>query len=427
MKRLCFLVVATFVTGILSPLCAQQYPSPTFSDLTATGKSTAQNSGTLNVVPNGTYRAATAVSAIANSPTLLPQVNGFQAPDKLYLLSDVGNVALYSQNTGNIVDDFHPKPSVSGWTATSATFSTPLTGTQVANVNAMIAMNFAYGNPVGVMALSSDGLLGNITAVSANSISVGNWMAEGHTATGQVPTGGSVQINAQSHIWAQNSVVTLPANTIANNATGIEGDFLNIKGPTGGNANIVGATMNCHDTGFAYGCQTGYIAAGTVSNPWTYGYNSFRNKIGFISQADSQYGYMVDHKTTDPTFGFVSFQKAGHPFGYNPGGTGFAWLVDPSGGMSIGNPSLKNGYSFRVNSAGTNPRIAAACVDTDCNLELRAQGAGTVTIIDGVTVAGATTLNGTSLKVPSAVGGRPTKYVCADASGNWFAQISPCR
>ncbi len=395
---------------------AQNYGTPTFSALTVNSDSLTRNNGTLNTVPSGTYRAATSASAVANSTVLKPQVNGFTAPNQLYVFGDVGNVALYTENSGNIVDDNHPNPTVSSWTSTTANLSTPLTSTQIANINAMIAQNNVYGNPVGPMARSSDGLLGNITAVSANTVTVGNWMAQGNAASGQVPVGTTLQLNPQIHIWAQNSVVRLPANTIANTATAYEADFLNQKGPSGGTANIVGMSMNCHDTGFTYGCQTGFTATGTALNPWTYGYNSFQNKIGFISQGDSLYGFQVDHKATDPTFGFVSFQTTGHPFGFSPGGGGsFAWSVGNNGGMNVGDATKANGFVLPISASGTNPQFAAACVDANCDLELRGNGTGAVSAIGGMKVgsgltisSGITTMPAGAANAPSLVGSTTT-------------------
>lgn len=358
--------------GVLSQVIAgPSLPAPTNRTL-----------GTLNTVPSGTYRAATGSSTLLNVATLLPQVNGFTSPNQMYLTSDVGSVAEFSSNYGSFVDDNHPKPSVSSWTSTTAVLSTALTSTQLDNLNAMIAANAALSNPVGLMALTSDGLLGNVTAVAANSVTVGRWMAPGVTTANQVPTGTTVQLNPQEHIWAQNSTVYLPASTITKRATGIEIDALNAKGASGANANVVGITCNMHDAGAGFGGNSAYIASGTPSvAPWATAFVSSFNTIGYQSTGDSDTGFIVQHAATDPAYGFVSRQNGGNPFAYNPANTGFAWSVGSNGGMSIGNSAINNGMAVIVAASGSSPGIQAVGVNANTDLTLRAKGTGSVRLI----------------------------------------------
>lgn len=112
-------------------------------------------------------------------------------------------------------------------------------------------------------------------------------------------------------------------------------------------------------------------------------------------------------------------------------------LISTAASNFFGSLQLQSSSSpflqWRNLNAPTNQKYFMSTVDTNGLFHFQNGTDGAVfydvftsTNLSGSAAAGAFTLLSATFNVPNAVGGTATKYVCADSSGNWFAQSGAC-
>jgi hypothetical protein len=144
-------------------------------------------------------------------------------------------------------------------------------------------------------------------------------------------------------------------------------------------------------------------------------YTSSANVNGFTSTNDSGNGFQVLHNTTDPAWGFISYQRSGHPFGASTNdGTNYYWSVGLTGSMTLGDSAANNGFSLGVFSPGSPPVIQAIGPDTNINLRLVPKGTGTVRFDGGLIN------NGTGLTQAYTSSANTNGFTSTADSGNSF-------
>lgn len=91
------------------------------------------------------------------------------------------------------------------------------------------------------------------------------------------------------------------------------------------------------------------------------------------------------------------------------------YFTSPTGGV----------FQFQVNSTAVANILSTGIVAVPTTAAT-STSSGALRSNGGLGVAGAVYIGGTTVNVPNATGGSAAKYVCADSSGNWFAQSGAC-
>ena len=319
--------------------------------------------GIFRAAPFGQFNDAAAFSIGSNQTNALAQVNGFTTIPQL---GNVNNgswstLTLYVANTARPI---LATASAANYSATQLLPVTNLSANVVAQLQKELATCTSTVPICSVISTNhSPPYMGAITAVAADgsSLTVSGWFQSGNNSTGQIPSNGvDAYIDPDSHSYTANFTSNLRYDSFSNFTTGLEIDVLNSKATYIGNGNVgnsLGLTTNCHGP---YVCSQAYIALGAAGSPFYQGYLSQGNTYGFSSQGDSTAGYQILHSTTDPFFGYVTYQSTGYPYSFYPGGApGLANIAVTmtAGSASISTTSLftagqKIFFSSTVGTAG---------------------------------------------------------------------------
>jgi hypothetical protein len=346
-------------------------------------------SGTYKTSPFGTFSDTTAVCIRGNATNCVPQITGLQRLTQLsqFLYTFYSSASLYIDNSSRLA----PMAGASStYDATHIYPSTPLSAGVVAQLNSQIAACARSGHVVCTLIYTThtpNGYAGSITAVAADGSSItvgGGWYLtnQGVEAGPVTPPGtADAYINPDFHPYAQNIVTYLNAGDTAHMSTGLEIDVLNYQADSTGSGNVgnaLGMTSNCHGP---HVCSNAYIAQGAGTGPWYQGYLSLGNQAGFTSHLDSVNGFQILHDTTEPAFGFISYQASGVAFAVNPAGTGYAFEStagsDGSNTVQFGNQGLINTIQIAARVGSTiPPQIQALGPQTNIDIRFIPKGTG---------------------------------------------------